>query len=152
MIEYKTNLPKLSLVKEVTDIPKVKITCSRDSSEYAKKFYGTDIEMFESMFIILLNNANNTIGYVKISQGGITGTIVDIRIICKYAIESLAVSIIMVHNHPSGTLRPSEADKQITEKVKKALQTLDIRLLDHVIIIPEDYGTQYFSFADDGII
>lgn len=152
MKEYKTNLPKLSLLKEATDIPRAKIKSSSDCAEYSRKFYGTDIEMFESMFIILLNNSNNTIGYVKISQGVITGTVVDVRIICKYAIEALAVSIIMVHNHPSGTLKPSGADIDITAKVKKALETLDIKLLDHIIIIPEDYGTGYFSFADENLI
>lgn len=153
MQEYKTNLPEFHLVKEQKDFKRVKITCSKDAAEYAYNFYGSDIEMFESFFIILLNNANNTIGYAKISQGGIVGTVVDLRIVAKYAIESLAVAIIMVHNHPSGTLKPSEADIGLTKKFKSGLALLDIKVLDHIIIIPRDDGTvvNYTSLTDEGL-
>lgn len=150
MKEYKTNLPKLSLVKEKTDIPRVKIGSSMDAAEYIRRFYGTDIEIMESFFILLLNNANNTIGYVKISQGGITGTLVDIRIILKYVVEALATGVILAHNHPSGTLIASEADKHITNKIKEALRTFDVKLLDHIIVVPDE--NKYLSFADDNLL
>ena len=150
MKKYKTNLPKLSLVKEKTNIPRVKITSSKDAAEYINKFYGTDVEMFESFYLLLLNNANNTIGYVKISQGGITGTLVDVRIVCKYVVEAMAVGVIIAHNHPSGMLKPSEADKNITEKIKIALATFDVKLLDHIIVVPDP--EKYFSFADENLL
>lgn len=102
------------------------------------------------MFLLLLNNSNNTLGYVKISQGGITGTVVDIRIIAKYAIESLATAVILCHNHPSGNLKPSEADKILTTKVYKGLELLDIKVLDHIILVPD--SEEYFSFADEGLM
>ncbi len=98
--------------------------------------------------MILLNNANNTIGYVKISQGGIAGTLADVRIIAKYAINSLATSVILVHNHPSGTLKPSQSDKYITKKIKRTLNIFDCKVLDHIILTETDY----YSFADDHII
>lgn len=153
MVEYKGNLPEFKLIRKDTDYKKIKISCSKDAAEYAHNFYGSDISMFESFFILLLNNANNTIGYVKISQGGITGTIVDIRIILKYAIESLATGVILIHNHPSGTLKPSEADKSITSKAKQALEYMDIKVLDHVIIVPKiDGEIKYMSFSDENIL
>ena len=95
-----------------------------------------------------LNNSNETTGYFKISQGGITGTVVDIRIIAKYAIENLATGVILAHNHPSGKLMPSEADKQITRKVKDALKMFDIQVMDHLILTEQSY----YSFADEGIL
>lgn len=150
MIEYKTNIPKFSLVKEASNFKKVKIKNSEDAAEYARQFYGSDIHIMESFFIILLNNSHNTIGYVKISQGGITGTLVDVRIVAKYAIEALAVRIICVHNHPSGSLKASAADLSLTKKLQQGLKTLDIEVLDHIIIIPD--SMEYISMADDKLI
>jgi DNA repair protein RadC len=150
MKEYKTYLPKLSLVKEKSDFKRVKISSSKDAAEYAHKFYGSDIGIVESFFLMLLNNANNTIGYVKISEGGITGTLVDVRVVCHYVLQALATGVILVHNHPSGTLKPSEADNQLTQKIKKAFNLLDVKLLDHIIIVPDDKN--YCSFADDNLI
>ena len=156
MTEYKTNLPQFHLVKEERDFKRVKITCSKDAAEYAHNFYGSDIEIFESFFVILMNNANNTIGYVKISQGGIVGTVVDVRIIAKYAVDALAIGVILVHNHPSGELKPSTADKDLTKRIKAGLATLEIRVLDHIIIIPKGKwdikGVQYTSMADDNLM
>jgi len=121
------------------------------ADEYARKVYAwnnDDITIYESFYILLLNNSNKTVGYAKISQGGLTGTLVDVRLVAKYALESLATSIILVHNHPSGTLKPSESDKSLTEKVKKGLKNLDITVLDHLILTEKSY----FSFADEGIL
>ena len=148
MNTYKSNLEKISLVKEKTDFKRVKVTSSKDAKFVIKQFYFDDIEIFESMFILLLNRSNNTIGYAKISQGGTAGTVVDIKIVAKYALESLASSVILAHNHPSGRLEASNADMKITEKIKKGLEIFDIRLLDHIILTKESY----FSFADEGIL
>ena len=82
------------------------------------------------------------------SQGGITGTVIDIRVILKKAIQKLATSIIVCHNHPSGNTEPSEADKKITTKLKNAADFIEIKLLDHLIVTENEY----FSFADEGMI
>lgn len=136
------------LKKLQSDFPSKQLLSSTDSYNFIKQFYGDDMEVLESVFILLLNAANKTIGYAKISQGGITGTIVDIRLIAKYAVDALAVNVILAHNHPSGTLQPSPADKQITEKVKEGLKFLDIKLLDHIILTAEGF----YSFADEHIL
>ena len=134
------------LKKVQTNFPKEKITSSDKASEFIKQFYNEDIEIFESSFILLLNNANNTIGYAKISQGGITDTVVDVRLIAKYAVESLCAGVILAHNHPSGNLKPSQADINITEKTKTALSLLDIDLLDHLILTSDSF----YSLSDNG--
>lgn len=102
----------------------------------------------EEFWIIYLNNSNKVLQKQQLSKGGITGTLVDVRLALKMALEVGAVGIILVHNHPSGTLRPSEADKQITQKLKKAGESLDIKILDHLIITEN----AYFSFADEGML
>ena len=98
-----------------------KITCSDDAVRFARQFYSDDIELYESFFLLLLNRQNNTIGYAKISQGGVMGTIVDVKIICKYAIDTLANSVMIFHNHPSGSTRPSQNDKVITLKLTEKI-------------------------------
>ena len=100
----------------------------------------------EEFWILLLNRSNRFIGRVCISTGGVSGTVVDAKVIFKKAIESLASSVILCHNHPSGNLRPSQADIDITRKLKRAGESLDIAVLDHLIIA--DSG--YYSFADEG--
>lgn len=102
----------------------------------------------EEFWIIYLNNSNKVIQKIQLSKGGITGTLVDVRLVLKTAIEVGAVGIILAHNHPSGTLKPSEADKQITQKLKTAAQSLDIKILDHLIITEN----AFYSFADEGIL
>lgn len=149
MKEYKSNLKRYELVPQKTEYKRAKITSSKDSYEYIRKFWGTDIEILESFYILMLNNANNTLGYVKLSSGGITGTLVDIRLLAKFALDSLACAVIIAHNHPSGTLKPSQADKAITKKIKDGLELLDIKLLDHIIITPDN---GYYSFADESIL
>ncbi|SFN98367.1 DNA repair protein RadC [Bizionia echini] len=102
----------------------------------------------EEFWIIYLNNANKVIQKQQLSKGGITGTLVDVRLVLKNALEFGAVGLILAHNHPSGTLKPSEADKHITQKLKKAGESLDIKVLDHLIITEK----AYFSFADDNLL
>lgn len=137
-----------SITAKKQDFEIVKILSSKDSYEFARKFYHEDILIYESSFIILVNSANNTIGYAKISQGGVCSTLIDIRLVAKYAIDSLASGVIFVHNHPSGNLNPSLEDKQLTKKMKDALSLLGIRLLDSIII--SDVG--YLSMNDECIL
>ena len=109
------------------------IASSIDAEQVARSiFQQTDI--YEEMYILLLNRANKVIGHALISQGGTTGTVCDPKLIAFYAINSLASSVIMVHNHPSGNPQPSGPDIQITKKVRDALRLLDVNLLDHLIL------------------
>ena len=101
----------------------------------------------EEFWIIYLNNSNKVISKSQLSKGGITGTLVDIRIVFKTALEMGATALILCYNHPSGTLIPSDADRQITRKLKLAGDSLEIKVLDHLIVTE----TSYFSFADEGI-
>lgn len=139
-----TNL--YTLRKLQTSFPSKMITSSVNATEFIRQFFSDDIEIFESMFMLMLNNSNTTIGFAKISQGGVTGTVADVRIIAKYAVDTLATGVILCHNHPSGTLTPSHADKRTTKRVKEALEILDIKLLDHIIITADSYH----SMADNG--
>lgn len=143
-VEEKTHLYALKTIQ--SDFPKEKVTSSREGANFIRKFYSDDIEIYESMFLLLLNRANTTIGYAKLSQGGITGTVCDVKIVAKYCIDSLASSAIVAHNHPSGQLKPSEADKKMTAQLKSALKLIDCNLLDHVILTSSDF----YSFADNG--
>jgi DNA repair protein RadC len=130
-------------VEDAVDL--VKITSSKAIFELMQPMIG---ELpHEEFWIIYLNNSNKVISKAQLSKGGITGTLVDVRIVFKMALESGATALILCHNHPSGTLVPSEADKQITKKLKLAGESLEIKVLDHVIITE----TSYYSFADEGI-
>lgn len=103
---------------------------------------------FEEFWVVFLNRANRVIKKQRFSQGGIAGTVIDVRLILKSAIEHVASSLIACHNHPSGNLTASDSDKKITKKLKDAAQIMDMQLLDHIIIA----GDQYFSFADNGLM
>lgn len=102
----------------------------------------------EEFWILYLNNSNKVIVKNQLSKGGITGTLVDVRLVLKKALEVGATSLILCHNHPSGTLKPSRADQDITQKLKTAAMSLDIKVLDHLIITEK----AYFSFADEGML
>jgi DNA repair protein RadC len=102
----------------------------------------------EEFWVLFLNRSNRVIEKHRISQGGITGTVTDIRIILKLALELLATSLILCHNHPSGNLQPSEADLSITRRIKESAQLMDISLLDHLIVA----GRSYFSMADENLM
>jgi DNA repair protein RadC len=125
---------------------RLKITSSGDVFEVLYQHLA-DLS-HEEFWILLLNRSNKIIQKRKISQGGISGTVTDIRMILKFAIEALASAMILCHNHPSGNLQPSEADIQITRKLKEAAGLMDIGLLDHIIIA----GKGYFSFADENLL
>jgi DNA repair protein RadC len=148
MKTYKKTISQYKIVKEPTEIKAAKIKSSRDAAEYMRQFWDGDIEIFESFFILTLNNSNNVTGYAKISQGGITGTVVDKRILAKYAVDNLATAVIIAHNHPSGTTNFSDSDIRISKEIKAALKMLDIQMHDSIVITADSYS----SMADKGLI
>ena len=123
-----------------------KITSSRSVYDMMQPILG---ELpHEEFWILYLNNSNKVIQKNQLSKGGITGTLVDVRLVLKNALETGAIALILCHNHPSGTLKPSQADKDITLKLKMAAQSLDIKVLDHLIVTEN----AYFSFADENLL
>lgn len=102
----------------------------------------------EEFWIVYLNNSNKVLKKIQLSKGGIIGTLVDVRLVLKAALQIGAVGLILTHNHPSGSLKPSQADKKITQKLKIASETIDIKVLDHLIITEK----AYFSFADENLL
>lgn len=132
--------------KLTESINREKITSSNDIYEIFHPILA-DLP-HEEFWILLLNRSNKVIDRQKISQGGISGTVTDIRLMMKAALDKLASSIVLTHNHPSGNIKPSDADISITQKVKESGKLMDITLLDHIIIT----DGSYFSFADEGLI
>jgi DNA repair protein RadC len=114
--------------------------------EYVKDLF-YDLE-FEEFWVLILNRGNEVVNKKRISQGGVSGTVADSKLIFKYTLEELGSSIIVMHNHPSGNLTPSKADEVLTRKIREAAENLDIQLLDHLII----HNHRYFSFADEGML
>ena len=132
--------------KSTTPAIRPKIKCSQDAWKLLEGVL-TDLQ-HEEFWILLLNRSNQIIDQVRISSGGISGTVTDVRLILNAAVEKLASGIILAHNHPSGNLSPSDADLKITKKIKDAAQLLDLSLLDHLIL--SDQG--YLSMADDNLM
>ena len=151
MKEYKSFAKEYYLsVRENTEkFHKAKISQSKDAYEYIKQFYYDDIHIYESFFVLFCNRSHNVIGWIKLSQGGISGTVADIKLIAKHAIESLSSAIILAHNHPSDNKVPSDADIQLTKRTKEALKLFDIEVMDHIILTPEN---GYYSFADEAML
>lgn len=146
---YKSSLPEITLKYKTGDILKRKITSSRDTDEILRSMYDRDtLELYESFICIYLNRANNTIGWIKISQGGMSGTVADPKLIIGTALQCGASSIIMSHNHPSGNTTPSAADDLLTNKIVNGAKFMDITVLDHIIVT----GDSYYSYADEGKI
>lgn len=123
----------------------VKVTSSKKVFEMMQPIIGELTH--EEFWVLFLNNSNKIISKSQLSKGGITGTIVDARLVFKLALENGATGLILCHNHPSGNLQPSEADKEITKKLKLAGESLDVKVLDHLIITE----SKYYSFVDEGI-
>ena len=127
-----------------------KINSSGQAFETLYSTWNLDsIGVQEQFKVMLLNNSNRVKGIFLLSSGGITATLVDVRILFAVALKSLSTGIILCHNHPSCNLTPSTADKNLTQKIKKASEILDIKLLDHIILTP---NKQYLSFADEGLL
>lgn len=122
-----------------------KIISSKNAFEIMQPIIGE--LSHEEFWVLFLNNSNKVISKSQLSKGGIAGTVVDIRLVFKLALENGATGLILCHNHPSGNLKPSDADKQITKKIKTAGEILDVKILDHLIITE----TKYYSFVDEGI-
>ncbi|AZB11595.1 DNA repair protein [Chryseobacterium sp. G0162] len=123
------------------------ISCSRDAVDVFRQYFDIDeIDYRESFFALYLNQANKVLGIKKISESGISSTIVDVRIIMQAALLCNASAVILAHNHPSGNLKPSAEDLKITQNIKNASEFLNIKLLDHCILT----STDYLSFADEG--
>jgi DNA repair protein RadC len=147
------NIPEIKISISFDKILKkselMKITSSRDAYEIFKRVFNADtFDWCEEVVMLCVNNSNKVVGFYKVSSGGMTGTVIDVRMIFTTALQCLATGVIIAHNHPSGTLIPSEADKAITKKIKEAGIFLDIKILDHLIITDENY----FSFVDEGIL
>ena len=139
-ITYKTKINKKD---------RKKITSSKDAYNLLKQVYNNDtVEYVESFYILILNRANEAIGVKQISQGGVSGTVADPKVIFQTALKANASAIILSHNHPSGNLTPSSADINLTKKLNKGGKLLDISIHDHIIYTSEGY----YSMADEGII
>jgi len=130
--------------------PKIKIADSREVFDVLYPLYDKNlIEYQELFFLLLLNRANNVLGWIKLSSGGTSGTVVDPKMVFTLALQTNASSIILSHNHPSGNIKPSQSDIDLTKNINNAGRLLEIKLLDHVIIAPEGL---YYSFADEGLL
>ena len=149
--------PEWTKVAEVELIYKTKVKASerpviRDSKDTCnvlrQVWDESKMEMQEEFKVLFLNRSNKVTGVYGASLGGISGTVADPRLILAAAIKGLAVSIILAHNHPSGNLKPSKADEELTAKIKVAASYHDIKVLDHVIITKESY----YSFSDEGLL
>lgn len=130
-------------VEETVEL--VRITSSKLVFEIMQPIIGELLH--EEFWVLFLNNSNKVISKAQLSKGGITGTIVDARMVFRLALENGATGLILCHNHPSGNLQPSNADKEITNKLKIAGDSLDVKVLDHLIVTE----TKYYSFVDEGI-
>ena len=129
---------------------RVQVRSSESGAKYLKEIWEDfgNLERVESFVVVCLNSKNQIINWAQISSGGINYTLVDVRIIFQTALMSNAVNIMLAHNHPSGNLNPSHADKVLTTKICEAGQTLEIKVIDHIIITAEGY----YSFADNGLM
>ncbi|MBR9861421.1 JAB domain-containing protein [bacterium] len=131
---------KLSLVLEGTTDELVQVTCSQDLYDAVLPMFDVHtIDYIEEMILVCLNRANRIIGFFKVSKGGQTGTVCDPKVVFSIALNCGACSIALAHNHPSGNLKPSQADLKLTQKVKAAGKLLDIVLMDHLIVTRAGY-------------
>jgi len=149
----KNKLPQVSEIKltyktRVKSADRPQIRNSQDAFDILWGYWNEDeIELLENFNILLLDRANRVLGFAHISKGGVSGTVVDAKIIFATALKARASAIILAHNHPSSNLRPSQADIELTTKLKAAGKVLDISVLDHLILTPDE---KYYSFADEG--
>lgn len=127
----------------------VKVSSSVDVYNFILNHWDDDtLDIQENVKMLLLNSSNTILGVYDVSRGGINSTVIDLRLVLSVALKCLASSIILVHNHPSGNINPSEQDREFTKKIKSACKFLEIQLFDHIIITRHDY----YSFADNGYI
>ncbi|MDG1729908.1 MAG: JAB domain-containing protein [Algibacter sp.] len=149
-MKTKVNEIKISYREKLSTSNGLSIKSSEDAAKLIFDGWNQDTIGFQESFkVLLLNNANKIKGIYQVSTGSITGTLVDMRILFAVIIKTLSVGIILCHNHPSGKLKPSEVDKQLTSKIQQAAKLFDVNVLDHLIIIPDG---NYYSFADNGLL
>ncbi|MFZ5973775.1 MAG: JAB domain-containing protein [Bacteroidota bacterium] len=147
--QYQVAEIQLTYKSNVKPSQRPKINSSRDAHTVLQETWDqTKIELVEQFKVMLTNRANKVLGIFEVSTGGISGTVADPKLIFAAAIKAAASGIILSHNHPSGNLQPSQADIDLTRKIKEAGRFLEIQLLDHIIITTEGY----YSFADEGLI
>lgn len=149
--KFKQNISQISLVykDKVRASERPKIQTSRDAYKlFRDNWNDMTINLFEEFKVLLVDNSNRCMGISTLSKGGITSTIVDVRLIFALALKARCTGVILAHNHPSQDIRPSISDHELTDKIYKAGETLDIQVLDH-LIITED---KYHSFADNGLM
>ncbi len=140
---------RLTYKSKVKPSDRPKVNDSEDAFRLFWEHWDDSISHVESMKIMLLNRASRVLGIADLSTGGTNGCLIDLKVVFQYAIKANASSIILAHNHPSGNLKPSEADLSITRKVKDASRLFDISLLDHLILTSEE---KYYSMADEGCL
>ena len=158
-MEINLSLEVLNNVSEIDIVYKKKVTCkvserpligsSGDAYKVCMHYWNPDkIELLEEFKVLFLSRSNRVLQIFPVSQGGITGTVADPRLILAGAIRVATCAMILVHNHPSGNIKPSRADEELTIKIREAAKYFDMKVLDHLIITSEGY----FSFADEGLL
>ena len=158
-MEKRLSLDELNNVSEIDIVYKKKINCrvserpqintSHNAYEIFLHYWNTDkIELVEEFKVLFLNRSGRVLQLIAVSQGGITGTVADHRLILAVALKLASCVIVLCHNHPSGNLKPSPSDEELTQKIKGAAALHDIRNMDHIIITNEGY----YSFADEGLL
>ena len=146
-MDYKVGEVELSYVPKIKDSHKV--LSSEDAYKYLLSTYKEGTICYKEYFkILMLNQANQVLGYTLISEGGITSTDVDVRVILQAALLTNSVAIILAHNHPSGNMKPSREDIRMTNQIKEAALIMRIRVLDHLILT----DTGHYSFSDEGLL
>ncbi|MBE7170536.1 MAG: JAB domain-containing protein [Williamsia sp.] len=156
-MEYRNEYPAWTKVAEVELVYRTKIKSSdrpavnsaTDIAILMQNIWNKDrIEMQEEFKVLFLSRGNRVIGLYEVASGGITGTVADPRLILAAALKALAISIVLCHNHPSGNVKPSRADQELTAKIREAASYHDIKVLDHIILSSESF----YSFADEGLL
>jgi DNA repair protein RadC len=148
---FPNSIPEFTLSLKMKQTPSELFTVktSADCADVMREVFDADhIEWVEEFVVIALSRSNKVMGFYKVSQGGISGTVADTRVIMQFALLSNACSIIIAHNHPSGNLKPSRQDEELTNKIRHAGNILDIKVLDHIILTSEGY----YSFLDNGLM
>ena len=151
MVKENTKVAEISVSYRPAVANKPIVVSALDAYVLFKPFFdeGT-ISLQESFMVMYLNRMSRVLGIYPMSIGGITGTVADIRLIFSIALATASTSIILAHNHPSGNMKSSKADIELTRRIKEGANLMDIKLLDHLIISPVD--REYFSFADEGML
>jgi DNA repair protein RadC len=148
MSELVKRIPVFSLAKRHLVIEKNKITSPETAVKICRELFADTIDIYESFFIVMLDHGNHTIGCACIGVGGIAGVVVDYKLVLHYAAACISSSIILVHNHPSGNLSPSEQDVRLTKDLKQIMKLATMPVVDHLIITPDSY----YSFSQSGLL